>query len=361
MDEMTKIYLQRKFSEYYMENDPFVPKDMEKREWAFVALSTLPDFIMQRHMGFENVMELKAQILSNPPAHIYYSSALYSNPSAEKMEDKGWLGAELIFDIDADHISGRGNKLLRAKKEIIKLYNILESRFGVEEMEIVFSGSRGYHIHVLDRDFMELGSAERREIVEFLTLSDYRITGFDGRLEEIYGCIAEVLRKAIRSGKIEELLKRHGIGGRQKSRILEALSDEGAFQRIRKGDLTFIGKGKRVENFISFLIDACARKISVEVDAPVTGDIKRLIRLPNSLHGKTGFVAKLLSYEDLESFDPFSDALAFGREDKIKVVVKKKVKFRMNGEVYELYPGNIKLPECAAIFLMCRGAAVYGH
>jgi DNA primase small subunit len=360
MDDMTKAYLQRKFSEYYMDNDPFVPRDMERREWAFVAISTLPDFVMQRHMGFESVMELKAQILSNPPAHIYYSSAFYTNPNAEKMEDKGWLGAELIFDIDADHISGKGNKLQRAKKEIMKLYDILESRFGVEEMEIVFSGSRGYHIHVLDREFTGLGSAERREIVEFLTLSDYRITGFDGRLEEIYGCVAEVLRKAVRRGKLEELLKRHGIGGKQKARIIELFSDDAIFSRIKKGDFSFLGKSKRVESFVSFLIEACARKISVEVDAPVTGDIKRLIRLPNSLHGKTGFVAKLLSYHELEGFDPFSDALAFG-EEKIKVVVKKKVKFRMNGEVYELHPGNVKLPECAAIFLMCRGAAIYGH
>ena len=360
MDEMTKLYLQRKFSEYYAENDPFIPKWMERREWAFVAISTLPDFVMQRHMGFESVMELRAQILSSPPAHIYYSSAIYSNPSAEKMEDKGWLGAELIFDIDADHISGRGNKLQRAKKEIMKLYNILESRFGVEEMEIVFSGSRGYHIHVLDDAFMKLGSAERREIVEFLTLADYRITGFEGRLEEIHSCVAELLRKAARSGRLEELLKKHGIGGKQKSRIIEALADEGALDRVKKGDFAFLGKGKRVQNLVSFLVEACARKISVEVDAPVTGDIKRLIRLPNSLHGKTGLVAKLLSYEELESFDPFSDAVAFG-EEKIKVVVKKKVKFRMNGEVYELHPGNVKLPECAAIFLMCRGAAVYGH
>ncbi len=360
MDEMTKLYLQRKFSEYYMENELFVPREMERREWAFVAISTLPDFVMLRHVGFESVMELRAQILSSPPAHIYYSSALYSNPGAEKMEEKGWLGAELIFDIDADHISGKGNKLQRAKKEIMKLYDILESRFGVKEMEIVFSGSRGYHIHVLDDEFMELGSAERREIVEFLTLSDYRVTGFDGRLEEIHACVAEVLRKAVRSGKLEELLKRHGLVGKQKARIIEAFSDEGVFERIKKGDFAFLGKGRRVENFVNFLIEACVRKISVEVDAPVTGDVKRLIRLPNSLHGKTGFVAKLLSYDELESFDPFSDALAFG-EEKIKVVVKRKVRFRMNGEVYELHPGNVKLPECAAIFLMCRGAAIYGH
>ena len=360
MDEMTKLYLQRRFSDYYAGNKLFVPREMQRREWAFVAISTLPDFVMQRHMSFGSEMELRTHILSKPPAHIYYSSAFYTDPGAEKMEDKGWLGAELIFDIDADHISGKGNKLQRAKKEIMKLYEILENRFGVKEMEIVFSGSRGYHIHVLDKDFMGLGSAERREIVEFLTLSDYRITGFDGRLEEIYGCMAEVLRKALKSGKLEELLKSDGIGGKQKARIIGLLSDDAISARIKKGDFTFLGKSKRVENFVNFLIEACAKKISVEVDAPVTGDVKRLIRLPNSLHGKTGLVAKLLSYDELESFDPFSDALAFG-EERVRVVVKKKVKFRMNGEVYELHPGNVKLPECAAIFLMCRGLAVYGH
>jgi len=40
------------------------------------------------------------------PIHLYYSSAYYEEPSADKMDLKGWLGSDLIFDIDSDHYPG---------------------------------------------------------------------------------------------------------------------------------------------------------------------------------------------------------------------------------------------------------------
>ena len=51
---------------------------------------------------------------------------------------------------------------------------------------------------------------------------------------------------------------------------------------------------------------------SVDVDMGVTIDTKRLIRVPNTLHGSTGLIAKKL--DKIEDFEPYRDALAFGEE-----------------------------------------------
>ena len=37
---------------------------------------------------------------------MYYSSAYYRRPEEKVMLEKQWMGAELIFDLDADHLAG---------------------------------------------------------------------------------------------------------------------------------------------------------------------------------------------------------------------------------------------------------------
>ena len=54
-----------------------------------------------------------------------------------------------------------------------------------------------------------------------------------------------------------------------------------------------------------------AQHYSAKIDEPVTYDTKRLIRLPGSLHGGTGFKVMTIPLSDLESYDPFKEAIFF--------------------------------------------------
>ena len=301
--DITRNYLMRKFRDYYIRIDLSPPRDFERREWAFVPLEHFPEFVMRRHIAISSELDLKAHVIENVPAHVYYSTAYYEDPSAE-MDKKGWLGADLIFDIDADHMPRPSLKA--AKLEVLKLIKILTDDFGVREkdIEIVFSGRRGYHVHVYDDRFRELGSAERREIVDYLTL-----TGLKGgkQMERIRNCA-------------EKLRSKYG----------------------------------------SKAFEICSSKLRVHIDPPVTADIKRLIRLPNSLHGKTGLRVTPVPIDRLEDFDPSIDAVVFG-EERVKVRLLRKVKVRMMGCKYELEPGRANVPEYLAIYLICRGVALYGH
>ncbi len=95
-----------------------------------------------------------------------------------------------------------------------------------------------------------------------------------------------------------------------------------------------------------------------ETDEPVTSDIKRLIRLPSSLHGKTGFEVLPMTRDELDGFDPFVDAVpaAFG-DATVRVVCEKPVDLRMKDRHYALDAGATDVPEHVAVFLVCRKLA----
>jgi len=333
--ELTRHYLIRRFREYYHKAKIYEPIEFRMREWAFVPLKNFPDFVMVRHVSFSEMEELREFLISNVPAHVYFSSAYYLKPSAE-MDEKGWTGADLIFDIDYDHLPTKS--LESAKREVFKLLRILEKDFGIDEkeIEVCFSGNRGYHVHVYDERFRELGNMERREIVDYLTLRGFKLKGTQ------FDRVCKIIHRYVRDGKVNV--------DEKTGEILRSSLNE-----IRKGRLDLIPPEVREE-----LIERCLKKLVVHVDPPVTADVKRLIRLPNSLHGKTGFRVVLIDLNDLESFNPYVDAVAFG-DESVKVRLLKKVRVNFGGERYILERGRHSLPEYLAVFLMCRGVALYGH
>ncbi len=353
--EITRIYLQKKFQEYYRNMKPEV-RHLDRREWAFVPLKAFPDFVMCRHMSFSSEDEFKAYVMTNTPLHAYYSSAYYERPGEERMDDKGWLKADLIFDIDADHIpvknagtfDGMVKALKLAKKEILRLYELLEKDFGAEDMEVVFSGSRGYHIHVYDEDFLTLGSAERREIVNYFTLNrigDYLST----QRRRVCRCASRLLLLRLKRGN------------------LSARVEENLRKKLNRSTLRMLANcdtkplTKTEKKLFDECFYACIEKMRIHVDEPVTSDTHRLIRLPYSLHGKTGFIVKPLSLDELESFDPFRDAIAFGSES-VKVRCIRHARLKIGDVELKLKAGDrAVIPEYAAVYLICRGIALYGH
>lgn len=312
-----KQFLMKKFLEYYKKAEIKMPKQFERREFAFVPFEVLPDFFMHRHISFSSWEDFRSYTISNVPAHVYYSSAYYENPEKDKMEEKGWLGADLIFDIDADHLPLKTNSVERAlevaKREVKKLLQVLKLDFGIKDAEVYFSGGRGYHVHVCDENFLKLESAERREIVDYLTLNN-----------------PNILQKRKISDSNVALRVSNYLKQRRKLEGKELL--------------------KALKNPVDII-----EKFRIYIDAPVTADVKRLIRMPGTLHGKTGL--KVVNVEDIDSFNPLRDAIVFG-EDKMKLKILKKVKMTIGGEELNFNAGEVaEVPEFAGIYLLCRGFA----
>src|SRR5512133_1087141 len=173
MNPATTEFLRQRFTEYYKKAVLVSPPSPIQREWGFVLFNPgSAEMRMRRHIGFSDRGEMESYILNLIPQHTYYSTAYYEKPDAGTMADKGWCGADLIFDLDADHIV-RGAydvMLARVKVETEKLITMLTEEFGMDKKAIalVFSGGRGYHVHVRDIAFRSWGSAERRELIDYV-------------------------------------------------------------------------------------------------------------------------------------------------------------------------------------------------
>lgn len=95
-----------------------------------------------------------------------------------------------------------------------------------------------------------------------------------------------------------------------------------------------------------------------ETDEPVTTDIKRLIRVPGSLHGKTGLRVTAIAIDELDEFDPLVHAVALP-DDPVEVkVIKENYNIPMGGSEYDLENGSTSVPRYLAYFLLARGIAV---
>jgi DNA primase small subunit len=393
MDEKTKLFVMRRFEEYYRRARIELPGDFWMREWGFVHFDQYypTKLVMRRHKSFPTRDDVVRYLREDAPAHAYYSSALYQYP-AEAMPNKGWIGADLIFDLDADHIlseaefkrSSYEELLERVKQETVKLLDFLTSDFGFgeEHIELVFSGSRGYHVHIRTAEVRGLGSRERREIVDYVMATGLEMDRFlvEDVKEKGYGgekprkgflLRPEGWGKRLLAGLIDFL---HEIADMEEERALEVVKKVGELERKKALEIIRIAKdetvmgrieegqiprfAKPIRTGITRMATNIARVKSADrPDEPVTADIKRLIRLPTSLHGKSSLEVKPVRIETFEEFDPLEDAVVFG-DSPVNVRVVRDATITLKSERYELKADEpVSLPEHVALYFMCRGAA----
>ncbi len=345
MNDLSVRAVSELFGRYYGGVDSFSIRKVEKRELAFTLFGKQG---MVRHTSFPDMEHLKEYVRNNTPLHFYYSSAYYDDPSAT-MENKRWAGADLIFDIDGDHIEGAdrmgyGEMLSVVKGELKKLLVLLTDDLGVDKgnLEVVFSGSRGYHVHVYSV-FEGLESQERREIVDYISgrcaSSDIRpsgITRWGMRIEEMRTLLLNVLNSQDRKWKqtLEQLTG-------------EQLGDAGK-KEVRGGG--YIERNAR---------NLALKKFSSKIDEPVTIDVHRLIRTPGSLHGKSGLMVKVIPFERVDEFDPLRETIPEVFKDKTDVFVTKKIKMELGEDKTELQEGKWVLPTYAALYAVLKGSAEF--
>lgn len=386
------------FRKYYADSPPPPPDRFGRREFGFMFFDKT---FVQRHISFSKASDLNSFLREQVPAHVYYSSAYYELPAAATMEEKKWLGADLIFDLDADHIKGAEglsytDMLAEVKNEMARLLDdfiLGDLGFNPAEIKVVFSGGRGYHVHVSDPRVMDLKSHERREIVDYITGTEL---DFDWVFEE-RAFEKRQFKQVTRVNKSRLLPSADSAGWRRRMRVgverllqeLERLSAQdvrarfveardvpdklleemlsdlfskrggksGADIMLGSDTLEVLSSSKGQILFLKMLEGHMKDELEGQVDEPVTSDIKRLIRLPQSLHGKTGLTVVPMSRDELDGFDPLRDAVPeMLPDDPVRLAVNGKVEIRLRGERFSL-EGNTEVPTFAALFLVCRRMA----
>ena len=357
MKEETKAWLRTAYREYYFRGADKVeiPDEVESREFGYIPFGGG----MIRHLSFKSKGEALAEILKQSPSSVYCSNARYEYPT-RPIEEKGWLGAELIFDIDATdiptackrshdlwycekcHASGKLPRpakcakcggptvefhgrcetcLDAAKDHAMRVAGFLTNEFGVgrESILLYFSGNRGYHLHIFDRRFDSLNPAARGEIAEYI-----RGSGLPP------------------SQTLASSLRRRPPGAPQGAgwtRRITCYVDE------RRQDYS---------GTLQKLVSEAISSQRAMVDSSVTTDIHRVFRLSGTLHGNTGMMKKRI--ESAESFDPQEDPVVLS-DRPVRVRVEFYPRFRMKHRDFGPFfkPEDVELPTYAAVSILTRG------
>ncbi len=293
------------------------------REFGFVSLNGK----FFRNYSFEEPKELQDFMIDRCPTDAYIGAVYDEPPTRETPIHKlEWMGHELVFDIDLNDYdavrkyvcdcTGAGKVCIRCWQlinvSIIMIDETLRRDFGMNDIVWLFSGRRGVHAWVLDRVGFNLGRDQRQSIIDYLSVvrgddetarvQDRTKLKYDFR-KRIETTVFEYYLKNIRRKDLIEL----GLSGGAASSIIKQLKhQEGRVDDNLTRDFNYrLGKINKYDEII--------RRWAPRIDHKVSIDLRRLLRMPTSIHGKTGCVARILDPDPriIFNFDPEDEPSIF--------------------------------------------------
>ena len=383
-----------RFTQYYRTADLWTPPRLRTREWMFIPFGGGTPI---RHKSFSDMNGVRRFICERPQHSCFYSTAYWRKPHELTIADKAWRGADLIFDLDGDHLPGVTDKDFPAMIEVIQeqawsLWNdFLEPDFGFnkEYLQVTFSGHRGFHLHYRDPKFFHLDSEARRELVshirgEGVEVSDLiersrrpKATGWAKRvskgIESVVSKLDEVhagdtKKLSLMTAGLQTMMDREGIKGlRGKSsieKLAELMQTESRRERVMNGRLTALNNHALLFQNLIKADSSVVLGNAGETDEVVTIDTRRQIRWPGSLHGKSGmrvteFPLSRLDPESSNPFDCLSEGIALSRDEKVKVeLIVDDAIARFDSRIIDGSSGDvIEIHEAGATFLVLKGWA----
>lgn len=278
-----------------------------------------------RNLSFENPKALKDFLIDRAPLHAYVG-AVYDNPASRDnpIHSLEWKGHELVFDIDldeydavrkhvcdcqgADQVCTRCWQLVNLAISIID--ETLRFDFGIKKIIWLFSGRRGVHGWAIDEIGYTLNQEQRMSIINYLTV----IHGEDEKARvQDRNKFPPDFRKRIEHNVFDYFLKhaRHkdllsiGINSSRASNIRGQLKQQegkidDTLRRSFNKDLARINK-----------YDEILRRWVPRIDHKVSIDLRRLLRMPSSIHGKTGKIARVMDPAEIFRFNPEEEPSIF--------------------------------------------------
>ena len=364
-------FLEEAFKQYYFDHFDLihVPGRSLEREYGYKKFNSG----MTRHISLKTNKDLHLMLMTNIPSDVFCSNAYYTFPNMP-MAEKDWKEADLIFDIDAkdlklpcrkDHtcikcLSCNEISLLQdtcpkcksnkidlislpcqncisgVKKEVLNLIKILTNDLQIENknIRISFSGNEGFHLYVTNSSYNQLGSKERRDLIDYIM--------FQGAIPERFG-----FKKNNPSRSSFPDLDDPGWSGRVAKDLF------GSKSKRSKSVTKIISDGYSA--YRQRLAETVKNSIGVKIDPNVTGDIHRIFRLEGSLNSKSG-LAKLIC-TNIEEFNPYTDACLI--DDKpVEILANFPIEFSLKNRRFGPYTNEkTSVPKYAAVYMICKNIA----
>jgi DNA primase small subunit len=347
--ELLRIYYERLFPFQLMVRWLSYSKQVQKdyflrREFTFV----LQGDIFCRYQCFKDVDEFRQKVLAQQPIRMEIGAVNTHPPKNHHTVMKDAykpVERELVFDIDMDDYDPirtccQGSKMCPKcwtfmKAAIKVLRRSLEEDFGFKHIMFVYSGRRGVHCWVCDKEARTLSNERRAAVAEYLNLvasgqnrcrADIKMNGcseLHPSVEEAHRICLEHFRdgdNSILEG--QEILK----NGPHLANILEGMpkvESEAVSEFIAKNPEASSKdiwmqleklKDQRVADAKTFaqkreakvlLTDIVIQYTYPRLDINVSKQMNHLLKAPFVVHPKTGRVCVPILPEQVDTFDPF--------------------------------------------------------
>ncbi|MBS3059973.1 MAG: DNA primase catalytic subunit PriS [DPANN group archaeon] len=350
-------FIKQKFSRYYQENPVTAPRDVGHREFGFGNDKKI-DF---RHYSFKQEQDLQNYFVSETPLYGSYSCAYYEFPAGRPMLKKNKQGSELTFEFDVHctHNTLTCNICMDTTKQdtlsLIEDFLIPDFGFSKNDVSVNFSGNRGYHIHVENDKVQELNSRARREIIDYVMGRDIEFMPQQRPLPAHHGWQGKLSRAlhSVIENATPESLREYGFKSTTIEKIIQ--NKNAILHDINLGIYTNFPRSMNAwQKILQKKID----ETRLEIDAGVTLDVSRLMRIPSSLHGGTAFCASII--KNLDAYEPLRDSVVFPDKPRRIQAIKDIPDFQLKDQtINSISNGHeAEVPEFAAMYLICQNLAI---
>lgn len=363
------------FKEFYFNrgSEIEVPNRMQNREFGLMGFNGA----MKRHLEFSSLGGLVAFLLLETPSDVFSSNAQYHFPKLP-ISEKGWRGADLIFDIDVKDLDLKcklshsysicsscstcyftsseicprcgsnhfaevmlpcDSCIKGLKREVSKIHHFLINDIGINANKIntYFSGNNGFHVHVLDESFSDLNSQARADLASYVMGIGILADALGVRKDSRGDFYIKFPLGGLDYGWRKRISDRLGISITSQKKLTNLVHEIGGIEQFRKR------------------VSEIAKEVGVRIDSQVTTDIHRVFRMPGTLNGKSGLTKTLCS--DLDSFDPFYDACQLSEREVLIKIMLPRLKLRLRGERFNLMKDVAQVPLFVAVYLISKGLA----
>jgi DNA primase small subunit len=298
--------------------------DFQNREFGFVSLNGK----FFRNLAFTDLKELKDFLIDRCPTDAYIGAVYNEPPSRQNpIHTLEWVGHELVFDIDLTDYdavrkyicdcTGAAEVCIRCWQLVNVAISIIDETlrfdFGFNDIIWLFSGRRGVHGWVRDPVGFNLSRDQRQSIIDYLTVihgedetarvQDRNQLKFDFR-RRLESTVFKYYLKNVRRKDLVEL----GFSGSAATDSIrqlkhqEGIVDENLARRLNK-------QLARIKKY-----DEILRRWVPRIDHKVSIDLRRLLRMPGSIHGKTGKIAQIFDLSSIFEFNPEIQPSIFSQE-----------------------------------------------
>jgi len=343
------------YSQHYKRHSLLVERP-ERREIALQLWGTQGP--STRHQYYQNTEDLKVDLVRQGNVCAVFSSvAYYEDPQVKAPSKKGYLGADLVFDIDLPITGSRYDWMYTACDATLDLIRVLTSELGFSEESLIvdFSGSKGFHITVSDESLRDMPKEDRTHLIQYILGEKVdrsllgvekggwsaRYAAYRARLGQVC-CDDKVTNEAI----LNKVFNLPQVHAKKLGDHLSKSSNRAAMKgsRLKLSDA--------VEKSLRGLFLRAEREKFSGVDKQVTVDKHRIFRIPGSIHPKTGFVSTRVLLSDLSEPDQlFEKIKVAGGTDEVTVTLTE-AKVENSDKVQIWAPGTYKLPRWLALHLL---------